>query len=307
MKKVHFHIMDRKRGIKVSKMKRNKISLVVFLVISNVLMGCAFGKKEKNYQTNMPEVCEKELRSCFGEDYVLSEGVEKEERFFDEMESVELIKQYTEWALTYQDASNQECIFVFTNACGINQEQEYIEKSIESYFSDLVQQYYRRNFWDKTITQIPGCKEQDSKLYVKPYKLFVLQDVPETSVMFDERIQYSLTENVYFPQLRYDAIFSEFPYTLDLYLYVTYESEKEGERAGQRQDTEIKVREMIEEMIHYTNGSLNATVHITMMDKNGYADGFSMAILHGEYFEDNLGTSYEIALHESFFGPIKRK
>ncbi len=60
-------------------------------------------------------------------------------------------------------------------------------------------------------------------------------------------------------------------------------------------------------MIHYTNGSLNATVHITMMDENGYADGFSLAILDGEYFADGPGTKYEIALHENFFGAIQKE
>ena len=66
-------------------------------------------------------------------------------------------------------------------------------------------------------------------------------------------------------------------------------------------------REMINEMIHYTNGSLNATVHVTMMDENGYADGFNLAILDGEYFADGSGTKYEIALHENFFGAIQKE
>ena len=46
-----------------------------------------------------------------------------------------------------------------------------------------------------------------------------------------------------------------------------YEGVDEEGRIGQRQETEMKLREMI----HYTNGSLNATVRVTMMDENGYA------------------------------------
>jgi hypothetical protein len=65
------------------------------------------------------------------------------------------------------------------------------------------------------------------------------------------------------------------------------------------------LREMTDKMILYTDTSLNAKIHVTMMDENGYADGFSFAVLNGEYFEQGLGIEYEIALHENFFGAIE--
>lgn len=235
---------------------------------------------------------------------MLSEGEEKEERFFEEHERIDVITHYTEWNLTYRDADGQERRFVFNNRLGRSDEKEHMEETMENYFSELVQQYYKQNFWDKTAAQISGYREEDSKLYFQRYKLFSTRDVPETSVMFEERLQYSLAEHIVFPKLDYHEVFADFPFILNIYLYVTYEADGEAERAAQRQETEAKLREMLDEIIRYTDGSLNAAVHVTMMDEGGYADGFSFAVLAGEYFSDGLGTQYEIALHENFFGPI---
>ncbi len=288
----------------MKKTGRIKTSLFLLAVIAGLLSGCAFGKKEVHYSGKMPEVCRQELENCFGEEYVLSEGEEKEERFFEEHERIDVITHYTEWNLTYRDADGQECRFVFNNRLGRSDEKEHLEKTMENYFSDLVQQHNKENFWDKTAARIHGYREEDSELYFQRYKLFSKRDVPETSVVFDERLHYSLAEHIVFPKLDYHKVFAEFPFILNIYLYVTYEADEEAERAVQRQETEAALREMIDEIIRYTDGSLNAAVHVTMMDEGGYADGFSFAVLAGEYFSDGLGTQYEIALHENFFGPV---
>lgn len=283
---------------------RIQTTILLIAVICGLLAGCAFGKKGVHYNANTPKVCRQELRNCFGEEYVLSEGEEKEERFFEEHERIDVITHYTEWNLTYWEEDGQERRFIFNNRLGRSDEKEHLEKTMENYFSELVQQYYKQNFWDKTTAQISGYREEDSKLYFQRYKLFSKRDVPETSVVFEERLHYSLAEHIVFPKLDYHEVFADFPFILNIYLYVTYEADGEAERAAQRQETEAKLREMLDEIIRYTDGSLNAAVHVTMMDEGGYADGFSLAVLAGEYFSDGLGTQYEIALHENFFGPI---
>ena len=64
---------------------------------------------------------------------------------------------------------------------------------------------------------------------------------------------------------------------------------------------------MLAGMIADTGGPWNAAVSVTMMDEDGFADGFGFSVLKGEYFE-NEGDGeyeYEIRLHENFFGPIE--
>lgn len=286
--------------------KFQKIAVLFICIMAAIsLTGCAFGKKEINYngQTNdqMPEACRQQLQNCFGKEYSLSEGVEKEEHFFDEFESINVITHYTEWELTYEDAAGQNCRFMFNNRIGRKSANEHMEDSIENYFCNLVRQSYQQQFWDKTVARIPGCRINDSVLYFQRYRLFSMPDIPETSTMFDERLHYSLSENICFPQLQYDTVFQEFPYLLNMYLYVTYQSSDEAEREKQCLEVETFLREMIDEMAQYTNHTLNATVSVTMMDEEGAAESFSLAVLNGTYFEAGRGVEYEIALHENFF------
>ncbi len=290
---------------------RKQAAFLVFFIISVFLQGCgctpgrvfghALGGKERSCSADMPNLCRQMLKDCFGEAYVLAEGKEKESRFWDEKNGVEWITHYTEWVLTYKDAEGQECRFVFDNRCGEGQEEEYLEKTVEQYFSGLAEEYYKQNFWNEATACMAGL-EEDSILYIKRYRLFSYPDVPETAAMFKERLNYSLTGDIYFPQLRYDSIFLDFPYIMDMYLSVMYEEEDGGRRLEQRQETERKVREMMDEMARYTGGTLNACAYVTMTDGNGYADGFSLAVLNGEYFPGGPGTEYEIALHENYFG-----
>lgn len=80
-----------------------------------------------------------------------------------------------------------------------------------------------------------------------------------------------------------------------------YQSSDEAEREKQCLEVETFLREMIDEMAQYTNHTLNATVSVTMMDEEGAAESFSLAVLNGTYFEAGRGVEYEIALHENFF------
>lgn len=301
------------------KMNNNKILYrkclrILCLSLVGILSGCATGNSlnellnEASSKTQevrkdgpLPELCEQELRNCFGEDYLISDGVDKEGQFDDKDGQVQTFN-YTEWELTYQDADEQERVFVINTKVG-GQPSERIEKLIESYFSDLVEEHYEQKFWNKMKAEMPGCRE-DSVLYFKEYSLFSNPDVPETSVMFDERLNYSLMDNVYFPQLKYTDVCIDFPYIFKLYLYVDYESDDEAERMAQRQDTENRLRETMDAMIKYTGESLNATASVTMMDENGFVDSFSIAVLKGDYFENGDRIEYEKALHENFFGPV---
>lgn len=279
-----------------------------FLMAAIFFAGCSLGRDDicydENiyYNDNISETCRQQLKNCFGDAYALSDGIEKEEQFFNEFENVNVITRYTEWELTYEDAAGQECRFIFNNRIGRKPAKEHMEDSMESYFCNLVRQYYKQQFWDKAIMRIPGCRENDSTLYFQLYRLFSMPDVPETSTMFDERLNYSLSENICFPQLQYDAVFHDFPYILNMYLYVSYKSDDKAERSKQCRETEACLREMIDEMVKYTNHTLNATVSVTMMDEKGAAGGFSLFVLNGAYFESGRGIEYEIALHENFFG-----
>lgn len=281
-----------------------KAAALILLAASISFAGCLAKSREVRYDADMPEICRQMLNACFGETYILSEGTEREEHFSDELENTDFTSYYEEWRLVYEDANGQECSFVFNNRCGEAQAREHMEETVKNYFSSLIRQHYGQNFWNRTLDLIPGCNQDDSVLYFQPYRLFSIPDIPKTSVMFDERLHYSLTEHIFFPRLRYDEVFREFPYILNMYLYVTYGETEETGRTAQRRETENRLRKMTDEMIRYTDGSLNAVIYVTMMDENGYADGFSLAVLNGAYYADGPGTAYEIALHENFFGPV---
>lgn len=290
----------------MNKIGKITTALLIPFALSALLTGCIFGKRELFYHDDIQKTCESMLKNCFGEEYALSDGVEKEESFWDEYENTNIVTHYTEWTLTYSAADGQEHTFTFNNRNGRGSDREHLAKTIEAYFSDLVEQYYKENFRDKAAERIPWLKEEDCALYVKSYRLFSMPDVPETSIMFDQRLHYSLTEHICFPTLQYDSIFREFPYILNMYFYAAYENDEENLRSAQRRETESILREMTDEIILYTAHSLNATIHVTMMDENGFADDFSFAVLNGAYFADGPGLEYEIALHENFFGPLER-
>ncbi len=275
--------------------------LFSFFMVSAFYAGCAFCKEEVSCENNISETCQQQLTDCFGDAFSLSQGVEKEDRFFDEHENKDIITHYMEWELTYENAAGQECRFVFNNRNGRKPAEEYMEDSMESYFCSLVRQHYQQHFWDETIARIPGCRETDSTLYFQRYRLFSMPDVPETAIMFDERLHYSLWENISFLDLQYDAVFHDFPYILNMYLFITYQSSDETEQAEQCREAENLLWEMIDEMAQYTSQTLNAAVSVTMMDENGAAGGFSLAVLNGAYFERGNGIELEIALHENFF------
>ncbi|MDE6662045.1 MAG: hypothetical protein K2K46_01755 [Lachnospiraceae bacterium] len=284
----------------------DKYLRILCLSLIGILSGCATANPSNELLKDepLPELCEQELRNCFGENYLISEGEDKEGQFLDKDGKVQTFS-YTEWELTYQDADEQERVFVI-NTIGGGQPSERIEKSIESYFSDLVEAHYKQKFWNKMVAKMPGCRE-DSVLYFKEYRLFSNPDIPETSVMFDERLHYSLIDNVYFPQLKYTDVCIDFPYIFNLYLYVDYVSNDKAERMSQRRDTEKRLRETMDAMIQYTGESLNAKASVTMMDENGAADIFSIAVLKGDYFDDGYGIEYEKELHENFFGLIENR
>lgn len=292
----------------MKKIKAKFYLCLISLLAVFFLSGCgaieevAIEEVEKN--DPMPELCAKELSSCFGERYSLSDGITKESHFFDEYKNTEIVTRYTEWALTYQDSDGGKQTFVFNNLHGRGQPSERMDNFIKNHFSDLVEAHYEQKFWNDMIDDIPECQE-DSVLYFKSYRLFSYPSVPETSIMFNERLHYSLTDNIYFPQLKYTDVCADFPYLFNLYLYVDYDSADESERMAQRQDTEARLRKMLDAMIQYTGGTLNATAYVIMMDDNGHVDDFSLAVLNGSYFENGQGLEYETALHENFFGAIE--
>lgn len=293
-----------RKKINDNKILYRKYLYILCLSLIGVLSGCA-ATKEVHKDDPMPEICEQELRNCFGEDYLLSEGVDKEDHFFEEHKQTEIITYYTEWELTYQDAYGQDRVFTLNNYYYGNwQPSERIDGFIKNYFSDLVEEHYKQRFWNKMIAEMPGCRE-DSVLYFEKYRIFSNPNVPETSVMHDERVNYSLTENVYFPRLKYTDVCINFPYIFNLYLNVDYVSNDETKRKEQRRDTEKRLRETMDAMIQYTGESLNAKAYVIMMDENGFADDFTIAVLKGDYFESGYGIEYEKALHENFFGPIE--
>ncbi len=270
-----------------------------------LLLALPRGSETIRYEEDMPEAGREMLRDCFGADSVLSEGVKKELQYFDECDQVNVTVHYREWTLSYKNAEGRDCTFVFDN-----RRWEFSEGSIESdmkqYLSVLTEEFYRKNFWDKGVAGISGIRENDSTLYFQEYPSYVSPDMPKSRAMFDQMQQYSLAESIDFTRLQYQEVFEKFPYMLHMVLYVDYESGKEPEREKQRQETERKVRQMTEELISYTGHTLNGVVNVTMMDENGYADAFTIAVVKGEYFGDTEdGREYDIALYENFFGSLE--
>lgn len=274
-------------------------SLAVALFLLLFFVAILPGKRTICYEEDLAAAGEEVLRNCFGDDYKLSEGVEKEYEYFEYHDQVNVTVHYREWTLSYRNAGGEEQDFVFHN------QVNSIESFTGTYFCELTEDFYKRNFWDEAVAGIPGVRE-DSVLYFQEYSQFSSPSIPKSSVMLDRQLHYSLAEHICFPRLEFDRVFEEFPYLLRFYVYATYESPEEGERQRQRQETEERLRHMVDEIIAYTGGTLNATVGVTMMDQDGYVDGFGFRVLNGEYFQpkDGLEHEYDIALHEHFFGPI---
>lgn len=254
------------------------------------------------YDQDLREEGKQMLKSCFGEDSMLSDGVEKEYSYFNDHDRINVTIHYTEWTLSYQDDRGQKGVFVFDN-CWQEFDKSSIENDVERYFCRQTEKFYKKNFWDKTLADISGIREDDNGLDLKEYSDSDLRKIPEASDIIERMRSYSLAENIYFPQLQYEEVFERFPYILRMYLYVDYESEREEERSRQRQETEQKMRQMIEEMASFTNHTLNATVGATMMDEDGYVDSFHLAVLEGEYFTDEE-RDFDIVLCEGFFGDM---
>ena len=281
-----------------------KKKLLFCLLAVCFLTGCTH-ERVNWAEEPIAEICEQELKNCFGEDYVLSDGVEMESRFFEEHEGVEIVTYYTQWELTWLDVAGREQIFTFTNRSGAGDAGERMDRTVDSYFSELVQEHYRQKFWNEIAENIPYFREEDSELSFGRYRLFSKADIPETKVMIKERMNYRLSEHICFPELAFEKVCDEFPYLFCLYIYVDYESSDEARRVAQRREIEKTLREMTDQMIQYTDGTLNACVRITMMEKEkGAKDSFGFAVLDGAYFPEGAGIEYEIALHENFFGPI---
>lgn len=270
--------------------------------IGSLLLAWPPGSETILYDQDLQEEGKQMLKSCFGEDSLLSDGVEKEYSYFNDHDRINVTIHYTEWTLSYQDARGQKGLFVFDN-----RRQEFgkssIENDVERYFCRQTEEFYKKNFWDKTLADISGIRQDDNGLDLKEYSDSDLRKIPEASDIIKRMRSYSLAENIYFPELQYEEVFERFPYILRMYLYVDYESEGEEERSRQRQETEQKLRQMIEKMDSFTGHSLNATVGVTMMDENGYVDSFHLAVLEGEYFTDEE-RDFDVVLCESFFGDM---
>lgn len=278
---------------------------LIFCFLSLCLLsGCAHERVEE-YGEAMDEICRQELIACFGEEYKLSSGVEKERRFFEEHEQIEIVTHYIQWELTWEDMDGEERIFTFTNLPGGGDPKEQMGKAIDAYFSALTEEHYGQKFWNEALEMLPGIRGEDSAFRFGRYRQFSMVEEPKTQVMIKERMGYHLQEHIYFPGLQLEKVCEEFPYLFQVYVYADYQGKEEKEREAQRRVIEEKLREMTDEMIDYTDGTLNAAVIITMMDdEKGATDSFGFAVLKGAYFPEGRGLNYEIALHENFFGPI---
>jgi hypothetical protein len=87
-----------------------KIKAIHFaaLILAVLLQGCALGETplgeiQVDNDADIPGLCKKELKDCFGEEYTLSEGEEKEEEYYNEFKNRNMITRYTEWDLSYKD------------------------------------------------------------------------------------------------------------------------------------------------------------------------------------------------------------
>lgn len=282
--------------------KRNFVVWIFFALFFCLLLGCTFREKQKNYTEDMPNLCSREIEQCFGTEYEISEGMEREDRYYDEKRHTNVIVRYTEWNITYRDAQGEEQTFVFNNRC--EHPKSHWNHTVESYIAKRVSDFYQQKFIDCKLKGISGYREKDSPLFFQKYSRFSISDMPETSVMFRERNSYNLAEHVFFPELEYQDVFLDFPYLLKWYPKFDYKDSGEEERCIMREETKEGLRDILGEMADYTDGSLNATVYVIMMDENGFADDFFLTVLKGEEF-DGESLVFEKILHENFFGKIE--
>ena len=114
------------RGHQMNKIGKITTALLIPFALSVLLTGCVFGKRELFCHDDIQETCESMLKNCFGEEYVLSDGVEKEESFWDEYENTSIVTHYTEWTLTYSAADGQDHTFIFNNRNGRGSDREHL-------------------------------------------------------------------------------------------------------------------------------------------------------------------------------------
>lgn len=88
--------------------KRNIEALVSLVLLFCLLFGCTFREKRKNYTGDMLNLCSREIKQCFGTEYEISEGMEREDHYYDEKRNTNVIVRYTEWNITFRDVSGEE-------------------------------------------------------------------------------------------------------------------------------------------------------------------------------------------------------
>ena len=126
---------------------RRKAVLLIFFLISVLLQGCTQGhvfghalrEKERSYGADMPELCRRELKDCFGVEYVLSEGEEKESRFWDEKNNEELV---THWGRTGRGIYRENRGTIFFPFGGRLLYAEFLERGYGPYDRIGRGQYY---------------------------------------------------------------------------------------------------------------------------------------------------------------------
>ncbi|MDE6905323.1 MAG: hypothetical protein K2P76_10375 [Lachnospiraceae bacterium] len=218
--------------------KRNFVVWIFFALFFCLLLGCTFREKRKNYTEDMQNLCSREIKQCFGTEYEISEGMEREDHYYDEKRNTNVIVRDTEWNITYRDVQGEEQTFVFNNRC--EHPKSHWNHTVESYIAKRVSDFYQQKFIDCKLKGISGYREKDSG---------------------------------------------------------------EEERRLMREETKERLRDILGEMAGYTDGSLNATVYVIMMDENGFADDFFLTVLKGEEL-DGESLVFEKILHENFFGKI---
>ncbi len=277
-------------------MRLKKAALTAFVMIS--CLSFLQPPETKIYEEDLALRYGRQLTAVFGEDSRISPGETITGYFWNkDTDKPDWNKpyRYTRWELDYTDAYGCPAAFVFSNYA------ENITGAVRSHLKARVEAYYDENFLQPYI--VPYVDEDSVSMYCSFYSLFSDRKRPETSIMFEERLQYEtdILEHARLDEMRYETVFDEYPVTLSMYGYVRYGDLSAAERQEKVDFLEAQLNKMTDAMVRYTGGCLNGSVGITFLDGDGPDAVIGYQILKGEIY---TGEDFEVDLHQAFFGPI---
>lgn len=255
-------------------------------------------KGTRVYTTNYIKKYERTINAMFDNKWTLKSTEEKYEEHEPVCEHVDTRpEKFIEWAIEYHDGNGKLSTFVFDN-------RQSLSSQIETYVTHLIADYYKNNFYDVYIKDVPLAPS--SYVYGFLAKMSVDrfdEDNQERVKKSDEYLEKLDTPDgtICLSKLTPANVFEMCP----IYLSISVSfSNHPSDKKFFEKDTMNKIENMIEEMNRFTNTHLTAEINmgfheiINLEDGNRnyywtYVQGKQIFNAAGLYFERHAYDGYK--------------